>query len=196
MKLNQKGFSAVEGFLVIVIVGMIGFTGWFMWNAQKKTNTALDNSTKSQSEPQKTNVNKSPTIVKKNIATTKYLTINEWGIKFALSENIKDAYYDAIKSTPMDAFSLRVHSLDTESECKNGSQSIVTIFRVNKDEPDDMQSDKKYTETMAAQGKLIGNYFYFMGGAQYSCVQKDENNTLLGKVRKEFIDASSTIEKI
>lgn len=35
MKTNQKGFSAIEGILVLVIVGLIGFVGWYVWQSNK-----------------------------------------------------------------------------------------------------------------------------------------------------------------
>ncbi len=31
-KLSQNGFTAVEGLLILVIVGIIGGVGWFVWN--------------------------------------------------------------------------------------------------------------------------------------------------------------------
>jgi cytoskeletal protein RodZ len=41
MKKNQKGFSAVEGLLILIIVGLIGFVGWYVWHANEKTNENL-----------------------------------------------------------------------------------------------------------------------------------------------------------
>ncbi len=52
-KLNSKGFSPLHILLLIVIVGMIGGVGYYVYNSQKKTNTSLDNAAKSQSDPQK-----------------------------------------------------------------------------------------------------------------------------------------------
>lgn len=40
---NFKGFSAIEGLLIIVIVGILGFTGWYVYNSKQnadKSNTA------------------------------------------------------------------------------------------------------------------------------------------------------------
>jgi type II secretory pathway pseudopilin PulG len=41
MKNNQKGFSAVEGLLVFVIVAIIGFVGWYVWHSKNNTNQSL-----------------------------------------------------------------------------------------------------------------------------------------------------------
>ncbi|MBX4201449.1 hypothetical protein KW803_00935 [Candidatus Saccharibacteria bacterium] len=42
MKNNQKGFGAVEGLLILVIVGIIGFVGWYVWNAKNDADNKLD----------------------------------------------------------------------------------------------------------------------------------------------------------
>ncbi len=34
---QQKGFTAIEGLLLLVIIGMLGFTGWFVWHSQQST---------------------------------------------------------------------------------------------------------------------------------------------------------------
>src|ERR1700739_3420446 len=41
MKQNQNGFSALEGLLVLVIVGLIGFTGWYVYHSGHKADSLL-----------------------------------------------------------------------------------------------------------------------------------------------------------
>ncbi|MBX4190735.1 hypothetical protein KW794_01470 [Candidatus Saccharibacteria bacterium] len=43
---SQKGFSAIEGLLILVIVGLLGFVGWFVYNSNTKTNQSLSNAEK------------------------------------------------------------------------------------------------------------------------------------------------------
>jgi cytoskeletal protein RodZ len=38
---NSLGFSAVEALLILIIVGILGFTGWFVYHAQKTANKDL-----------------------------------------------------------------------------------------------------------------------------------------------------------
>ena len=40
-KNNQRGFSAVEGLLIVVIVAIIGGVGYYVWHAQKQSNNTL-----------------------------------------------------------------------------------------------------------------------------------------------------------
>jgi hypothetical protein len=44
MKRNQCGFTAVAGLLVLVIVAIIGGTGWYVINANKNTDDTLNKS--------------------------------------------------------------------------------------------------------------------------------------------------------
>jgi hypothetical protein len=46
MRRNQKGFGAVEGLLILVIVGLIGFVGWYVYRAMQNTNNAYNSATK------------------------------------------------------------------------------------------------------------------------------------------------------
>ena len=40
LKNNQKGFGGVETLLIVVIIGLIGFVGWYVYHAMKNTNSA------------------------------------------------------------------------------------------------------------------------------------------------------------
>jgi predicted negative regulator of RcsB-dependent stress response len=37
---HEQGFSIVEALLILVIVGILGFVGWFVWHSQKATDKA------------------------------------------------------------------------------------------------------------------------------------------------------------
>jgi type II secretory pathway pseudopilin PulG len=52
-KLNQKGFGAVETLLVLLIVGILGGAGWYIYQAQQKTKQTLNNTTQGAGESQK-----------------------------------------------------------------------------------------------------------------------------------------------
>lgn len=43
MKKNQKGFSVIEGLLILVIVGLLGFVGWYVYNTKNNTDNTLNN---------------------------------------------------------------------------------------------------------------------------------------------------------
>lgn len=43
MKINQKGFTLIEGLLTVLVIAFISFVGWYVWNSNQDKN----NSTKS-----------------------------------------------------------------------------------------------------------------------------------------------------
>ncbi|MDB5171112.1 MAG: hypothetical protein JWO35_806 [Candidatus Saccharibacteria bacterium] len=49
MKKNQQGFSAIEGLLLLVIVGILGITGWSVWLGRHSKQTIPDTSAIMQS---------------------------------------------------------------------------------------------------------------------------------------------------
>jgi len=54
MKKNQSGFSIVEGLLILIIVGIIGGTGWYVWQAKNNTDDNLSSATKTSNSSQST----------------------------------------------------------------------------------------------------------------------------------------------
>ena len=45
MKTNQKGFSVVELLIILVVVGLIGGVGWYVWQSRHKTEKPVTQST-------------------------------------------------------------------------------------------------------------------------------------------------------
>lgn len=182
-KKKEAGFAAIGIVLVVVAIVAVGLAGWYVWSKQTDKNTNQTSSAVEEAE----------VAVDDNQGATTYLDIPEWGVKFALTSDTADAYYDNTTTSPLDSFSLRSHSLDSEPDCTTGSQSVATIFRVPKDAQDDMLPGKTYRETQ--DGQVIGDYFYFIQGAQYSCTEGMEQQIQLQKVRNGFITAGPTIQQ-
>lgn len=64
MSKQQDGFSAVEGLLILIIAGLIGFTGWYVWHSTKKTDDTLSSADKTaQSSNSTSTPKKSPTTI-------------------------------------------------------------------------------------------------------------------------------------
>lgn len=41
---KQNGFSAIEGLLLLIITGILGFTGWYVWHGKNNANKSYSNS--------------------------------------------------------------------------------------------------------------------------------------------------------
>jgi Tfp pilus assembly protein PilE len=53
-KLNQKGFTLIEGLLIIIALALIVFTGYYVWHSQSQSNKTYNSAaTISQSSPAK-----------------------------------------------------------------------------------------------------------------------------------------------
>jgi hypothetical protein len=85
MTKNQKGFSAVEGLLIAVIVCMLGGVGWYVWHSQQQADKAYSQTANSSVALKKASST--------NTSAAKYLVIKEWGVKLPLSSDDVGANY-------------------------------------------------------------------------------------------------------
>ena len=96
---KQSGFALLESLLVILILAVIGFGGYIVWNKHKNKNSSV-------SQPTNHIV---PNVIPATsgscsnggsnqlcgVDQTKYLVIKEWGIKIPLSSTISSAVYSS-----------------------------------------------------------------------------------------------------
>jgi hypothetical protein len=78
LKNNQKGFTAVEGLLIVLILVVIGAVGYMVYHNDHKTKTASV-STTAATKPATT---KTSTATQ---PTQKYITISAWGVRVPYS---------------------------------------------------------------------------------------------------------------
>ena len=110
MKRLQKGFTAIEGLLIAIIVLMIGFIGYYVYHSQQQANKTLNTAQADNASTPSTKTSSSTSSTK--TAQVSYLDVKQLGIKFQLSSKISDAYY-AVDSNGYYRFS--VHSFDNNS---------------------------------------------------------------------------------
>lgn len=114
------------------------------------------------------------------------LKIPEYGVQIKLSEDIKDAYY--INTTASKGYVyLKVHSLDSEPQCLKDDSSTAALSKVGKDDINPMTGEK-YSASFT-KGATIGDYFYYIDLAQYSCAESTDGKAKLEKVRSAFNNA-------
>ena len=187
LKSNQDGIAHLLIVLIIALLAILGFTVYRMMQSNNKSDSKA-----STSDTKTTDVKTNAAETESKKESAKFLTIKEWGIKFALTTATADAYYDTKTGSPIDSMSLRSHSLDSETDCTNTAQSVASIFRVPKDEVNE-QTSKKYSE--GGDGQTIGEYYYFIQSSQYLCTDDKEKAIILQGVRNSFNTAGPTIVK-
>jgi Tfp pilus assembly protein PilE len=80
MKRPQNGFSAIEALLVVIIVGMLGGVGWYVWHSQQQVDKTYSQTANTTVVPKSTAAKTFPAASQPN-----YLKIKEWGVKVKVS---------------------------------------------------------------------------------------------------------------
>lgn len=190
-KFNNKGFTLVEGLLILVLAGIIVGTGWWVSKSRSDTNKPLDNPSNSQTPVKAT---QNTATGNSNSGATKYLEIKELGIKIPLTATTADAYYNGYHgSGKVKLVNLRVHSLDSESDCKTGEALLAILQTMKKSEID---FNAEGAGSVPKNGTTIGDNYYWVSLAQYGCTQNRSYEKLLGEVRGDLLKESSNIAKL
>lgn len=72
-KVSQKGFSAIEAILVVVIVGLLGFVVWYVFHTKSSTDNTYGNAANVQTTPPPSSTTKSVIQTKTDSKVGKYL---------------------------------------------------------------------------------------------------------------------------
>lgn len=173
MKINHKGFSPVAIILLIVLVGLVGATGWYVYNSNKKTNESLNNaqnSVNSAADSKKatatTKPSATPTPTPTPQSTQKYLVIKEWGIELSGIEANRVGYKMEGNDT---AVFIIPNSTAVSDECRPLSLGIT-------------RSKEKITEGL----KYLDGYYYHIGGGPGACT--NDVNTSDNKIHVSAIE--------
>ncbi|HSX44934.1 MAG TPA: hypothetical protein VLF39_02365 [Candidatus Saccharimonadales bacterium] len=88
-KLNNKGFSAIEVILILVIISIVCGVGWYVWNAKKNTDTTYNATAKA-------------TTVTKPTAKTNAYSYSGWETYKSTSEGFSFRYPKSWNLVPVD----------------------------------------------------------------------------------------------
>jgi hypothetical protein len=82
MRHNQKGFGAVEGLLILILLSILGFTGYYVYHSQQNTNKTYDTAAKASGTPSSNSKSSSNEFVFK-----------ELGVQFESTSELKGLAY-------------------------------------------------------------------------------------------------------
>lgn len=193
---SQAGFGLLAMLAVVLIVGVLGLSSWYVFqqNRPETSNATEQDGNQTPNNNQPVNGEADPTVA--------YLEVKEWGVRLALSENIKDAYYiDAVAHTDSPdglpgAVFLSLRFL-TEDKCdpnnnnQGGRGAIGAILRFLPNEKDFVTGELLIEEY--PNGTQIGEYYYgFQSGKKDNpCATEDE----LGEIDTSFALSAKNITK-
>ncbi|MEI9914067.1 MAG: hypothetical protein WDN66_03750 [Candidatus Saccharibacteria bacterium] len=129
---NEKGFTVVEGLLIVLVLAVIGFGGYYVWHTQHKTKPVAV-TTSSSTKPATT----AKTTTTAPTSTTKYLQVTQLGVELPLATGIDDLIYNYIPnddtdSTPGSTLTFSTTSLDNiSSACEpSTTQDVASGFGI------------------------------------------------------------------
>jgi hypothetical protein len=203
-KLNSSGFSAVEAVLIIIVLGIVGGTGLYVYK-QNTTKQTVSNSTPSPKPAVKTEkTTESKTETTPPAPSIKYLEIKEWGVKMELSKGIEDAYYGKYPKFDSNiAYGLGLKSYTALSaDCAPERITLGWLVRQTTATHDANLADQQKNGVRMGNDvypQKVGDYYYSYNHPQSGCA--DSTNPETAKYQAEhpdlkFGDAVKTIQAI
>lgn len=170
MKNNQKGFSHIVIPVIIAVIAVVVFAGWYVYSKQNKDNkqpaTQTQGSDTSNTEPQPTSV-----------AQLNVFKIPELGVEFELPESLNGLYYSIGNEGRTAYFSL--DSLKG-TDCAADKTSQIALARYSEQ---DLQSEPT-AAVVREKGKIIGNYYYIGIGGQAACSTDEQVQARATEMRR------------
>lgn len=155
---SQAGFSVVEAVITVVIIGIIGVTGWFVFQHNR---TKLSGAS-SNGEPTKQTTTQTT-------QTGATLDITEWGVHMTLGSTTASMYYLIKPDDPNVAY-VSLHTVSgIAPDCAADKVSLGAIVR---ETPAQKQSAPD--ATFSVKGTIqIGSYWYGYTTPQAVCIATD-----------------------
>jgi hypothetical protein len=184
--LNQKGFTLVEGLLLIIALSLVTGVGYYVYNSSQDSNTSAP-STKTVARPVSN--------------SKKYLSIAELGVKFELNNRLKNAYYAKVD----DYYYVSVNELD--DACPAGQDKglgLMAIIDAKVGEPNTtVAAESTWTQSELDETgwKKVGDTYYgFMRGNapcyDPNAPDADQQSAKAADYMKAFIAQTSTFQKL
>jgi len=200
---TQNGFSALEAVIVVVVLAILGLSGWLFWQrSHTKTATPVAQQTKTVSHGHQADQTPRATqpyqagssqIVAQGSAENGYLNFKQWGVRIQLGANNSDGYY-VIKQTFSNTAFLSVESLkNNDCAADKTSTGIITRFTAQ-----DVDSSNQQLETDIYSGYdvQIGDYYYVYISPQSTCSDDASLQTKADNAIKAFVISARQIEAI
>jgi Tfp pilus assembly protein PilV len=159
---SQNGFSAIEALLILIIVAIIGGTGWYVYNSNKNTNNIYNSANQSNQSAAKVAKAKPKT---QATSSTKYIKITELGIQIPLASNVADLAYswDSTNSTAVLGSGVLMQSaVKADPQHCSGSVSYPVAI---------ITADATYAPSRTTANVTVGSktYYWALPGAGQGC---------------------------
>lgn len=148
---NQKGFTLVEGLLIIVILFAVGFAGWFVWNKTNENDGYTQQTNVSSNTEQSEGGTDDSSTVNEQSTKDGYVFVADWGVFIGLGE-----YSDKISVSEVSTFgdesSVRI-IVNPQYDFYKDCETSISISRIK--DVSDFDSPPKIK---------LGEYYYRNSG--------------------------------
>lgn len=176
MKHNQKGFSAVEVVIMLVIIGLIGATGWYVWQ-QRNKNTATPTQNTSSINPNSQIDDQSDSI--------KYLTLTDFKARIPLNDKTSGLQLGSVSTSGHNEADKNVEiiapELDDSWTCEavDGVKGSIGSISVT-------TQKKRSGPGEPAVAKTIGDYTFGFEPGGANCTDSPQYQQLVDAFKVQF----------
>ena len=173
---NQKGFAVLEGLLILVIVGILAGTGWYVVNAKRNADKALG-STTNYSAPKTTRTIKD--------SAPKTMTIKEWGVQATYSGD-QTLQYDVVNQNGNSwAYVSSTELVAKGCSVDGGAAGAINRYKFDQQIPSPGGENSGTPVQLIASGALteyakVGDYYYYFEHGQAACSMNQDTINLQG----------------
>lgn len=187
--LNQKGFTALETVLIIVVLAVIGGAGYYVYHQNHKTKTAQTQNSASKTDSTASSQASKPA------SKTKYLSIKEWGVQAPVTngDTLTYKFDSGSQATAM----IISQKLSQNYDCKTYGAGGISRYKGTDPASDSGLTAKsgqtvaQYAQTASLTYKHLGDYYYFFDHDQAACgnITAGTNNPTDGEDAQQAANA-------
>jgi type II secretory pathway pseudopilin PulG len=199
MKKLQEGFSALEALLVVIIVGMLGGVGYYVWHSQQQADKTYSQTANSSVAPKKTATPSKSTAIN--------IIIKEWGVQGKYSGLVNLQYKTDTSVTAPQSVALTsrelANSKDKTCSEENSAGGVISRYTltehylVGDSGEDSGQTAAAYASTLKkGQYRHLGDYYYFYTGIQGVCSPDKALQDLQGQTHDAVLEVLASLEAV
>jgi Tfp pilus assembly protein PilV len=197
---NQKGFAAIEAVLIVVILAIIGGTGYYVYQANNKS-TETQNAAQLAAQSAVKHTKKSPAKT-----ASQAFVISEWSVEAVNASKDVTPQYKIVTQTNQqwaDFSSAELTAADP-TNCGVNQQAGGTISRAKAQDhlyTDGGDDTGKTIQQAVADGSLknykkVSDYYYWYEPGQADCSSSDTTIALQTKTRDAIKAMVSKLEAV
>lgn len=185
-QLGHHGFSTLILILAVVLLMILGFGGWYLWERQDESGNLQQNTVDKRQQLPATEMN-TGRLTSDPSENGKYLVIKEWNIRIKLPKDIGNGIYYIPDSENSESMVIDSTAFPRGAECLSFS-----IFRTKKPVTNATDPDGFNSSSIAQ----IGMYYYSRITGSIACSSDQDVQDEAAALQRQLYESASTIEAL